>query len=317
MGKDKKKSGRKARRDEPGVGAESASDAGERAEQQPSGRRPPGRVSDALKVGPDFVLADLDPDAIVLGPDDKATARAEAGALESEVGELHERLWAESTRGGRRALLIVLQGIDTSGKGGATKACDVLLDPLGFSVVGFGVPTDEEKAHGLLWRHEQQLPGPGRIRLFDRSHYEGVLVERVRGFASEETWRARYDEINEWEAGLVARGIEILKCMLHISADEQRQRLLDRLADPSKHWKYKPSDVEERAYWDDYQAAYQDALVRCSTDVAPWFVVPANRKWHRDWLVSHLLADKLRAMGPQYPSADFDVAAERARVEAS
>ena len=161
-----------------------------------------------------------------------------------------------------RSVLICLQGMDTSGKGGATKAIDRLLDPLGFSVTGFGAPSDEEKQHDHLWRHERALPEVGKVRLWDRSHYETVLIERVRGFVPEETWRARYDEINAWEAGLAERGVTVIKFMLHISRDEQKQRLLERLGDPTKHWKYNPGDVDERALWDDYQAAYSDALTR-------------------------------------------------------
>jgi PPK2 family polyphosphate:nucleotide phosphotransferase len=276
-----------------------------------------GSVRDALRVGPGFSLASVDPGAITVGPTDRTVAATQLAALEAETGDLHEMLWAQAKGGGPKALLIVLQGIDTSGKGGSTKAIDRLLDPLGFSVVGFGAPTDEEKRHGFLWRHERELPTPGRVRVFDRSHYEAVLVERVRGFATEAEWSARYDQINAWEGDLVARGVTVLKCLLHISKDEQKQRLLDRLADPTKHWKYHPADVEDRAYWDDYQAAFQDALVRCSTDDAPWFVVPANRKWHRDWLLGHLLVETLRGMDLRYPPSTIDAAEERRRVEAS
>lgn len=274
-------------------------------------------VRSHLRVGPGFRLDDVDPAAVLIGPDDRDRAGEQIGALGPEATTLHERLWAESKGGGQRSLLIVLQGTDTSGKGGATKVIDRLLDPLGFSVSSFGKPTEEENAHHYLWRIERQLPEPGRVRLFDRSHYESVLVERVRRLVPESVWSTRYDEINEWEAGLAARGITMIKCMLHISRDEQRQRLLDRLADPTKHWKYNPGDIDERAFWDDYQQAYQDALVRCSTEVAPWYVVPADRKWHRDWLIAQLLVETLREMDPQYPPAGFDVAHERARVEAS
>ena len=214
-------------------------------------------------------------------------------------------------------MLICLQGMDTSGKGGATKAIDRLLDPLGFSVTGFGAPSDEEKQHDFLWRHERALPEVGKVRLWDRSHYETVLIERVRGFVPEETWRARYDQINEWEAGLNERGVTVIKFMLHISRDEQKQRLLERLADPTKHWKYNPKDIDERGLWDDYQAAYSDALTKCSTQGSPWYIVPANHKWHRDWILSNVLTETLRAMDLSYPPGDFDVDAEVARVEAS
>lgn len=272
-------------------------------------------VRELLRVRPEsFRLADIDPEAIVAGPQDKEDALEELATLEPQTEELHERLWAAAKGGSKQRLLILLQGTDTAGKGGASKAIDRLLNPLGFHVVGFGPPTPEEKRHHFLWRHELQLPEPGRIRLFDRSHYEQVLVVRVRNL---EPWQQAYDEINAWEARLVADGLTILKLLLHISKEEQTQRLLARLDDPTKHWKYNPNDVLERQLWDDYQAAFQEALVRCSTDAAPWYVVPANRKWHRDWLVSHLLLETLEAINPQYPPSTLDVAVEKARVQAS
>jgi PPK2 family polyphosphate:nucleotide phosphotransferase len=277
----------------------------------------PGNVRELYSVGPGFALASIDPEVVAHGPQDRDAAHAACLALEQEASELHEKLWAESRKGGSRSVLICLQGMDTSGKGGATKAIDRLLDPLGFSVTGFGAPSDEEKQHDYLWRHERALPEVGKVRLWDRSHYETVLIERVRGFVPEETWRARYDEINAWEAGLAERGVTVIKVMLHISRDEQKQRLLERLGDPTKHWKYNPGDVDERALWDDYQAAYSDALTRCSTEGSPWYVVPANHKWHRDWILSNVLVETLRAMDLSYPPGDFDVAAEVARVEAS
>ena len=277
----------------------------------------PGNVRELYAVGAGFDLAAIDPEVVVHGPEDRDVAREACLALEEEASELHEKLWAESRKGGNRSVLICLQGMDTSGKGGATKAIDRLLDPLGFSVTGFGAPNDEEKQHDYLWRHERALPEVGKVRLWDRSHYETVLIERVRGFVPEETWRARYDEINAWEAGLNERGVTVIKFMLHISKDEQKQRLLERLADPTKHWKYNPGDIDERALWDDYQAAYADALTKCSTEGSPWYVVPANHKWHRDWILSNVLVETLRAMNLSYPAGDFDVAAEVARVEAS
>ena len=277
----------------------------------------PGNVRELYRAGPSFDLAAIDPEVVAHGPEDRESARAACLALEEEASELHEKLWAESRKGGNRSVLICLQGMDTSGKGGATKAIDRLLDPLGFSVIGFGAPNDEEKQHDYLWRHERALPEVGKVRLWDRSHYETVLIERVRGFVPEETWRARYDEINAWEAGLNERGVTVIKFMLHISRDEQKQRLLERLGDPTKHWKYNPGDVDERGLWDDYQAAYSDALTKCSTEGSPWYVVPANHKWHRDWILSNVLVETLRAMDLSYPPGDFDVAAEVARVEAS
>jgi PPK2 family polyphosphate:nucleotide phosphotransferase len=274
-------------------------------------------VRDRLRIGGRVELASIDPREVVAGPADKDEARAEIGALEAEVCDLHQRLWAESRHGGTRSVLLVVQGMDTSGKGGAAKVVDRLVDPLGFRVVSFGPPTEQERANHYLHRHELALPPAGGITMWDRSHYEEVLVVRVNDLVPADVWGARYDEINGWEHALADRGVTMIKCMLHISADEQRQRLLDRLADPSKHWKYNPKDVDERAKWADYQAAYEDALSRCSTDAAPWYVIPADRKWHRDWLIAQVLVETLRDLAPTYPPADFDPAVETARVRAS
>ena len=273
-------------------------------------------VRDALRVDPTgFSLRDVDTRAVTIGPRHREDAEAEIVALEKHVGELHDRLWAAARAGTSRSrLLIVLQGMDTSGKGGAAKAFDRLLHPSGFVVVGFGKPTEEERAHHFLWRHERALPAAGRITLFDRSHYEQVLVVRVHEL---EPWQTAYDEIVDWEAALAAQGFTLLKVMLHISREEQAERLLERLADPTKHWKYNPGDVDERELWDAYQAAYEDMLRRCSTDVAPWFVVPADRKWHRDWLLSQLLAETLETIPADWPEATFDPEVEAARVRAS
>ena len=274
-------------------------------------------VRDLLRVGPEFDLSTLDARRIVAGPKDKVQALAEVGALEGEVGDLQERLYAESRGGGRRRLLILLQGMDTSGKGGAIKAIDRISEPLGLRIAQFGAPTAEERARHYLWRIEQKLPEPGTIGIFDRSHYEDVLVVRVRNLVPPEEWQRRYDEINAWEKRWADDGITFLKCMLFISLEEQKERLLARLAEPEKHWKYRPGDVDDRLLWNDFMEAYRVALARCSTDYAPWFVIPADRKWHRDWLLAQLVAETLREMNPQYPPTSFDVAAERARVQAS
>lgn len=270
----------------------------------------------ALAVDPGgFSLADVDPQEITVGPAERRDAAEEIAELEGRVGELHDRLWAAAKGGSStRRLLIVLQGMDTSGKGGAAKAFDRLLRPAGFTVVGFGVPTPEEKAHHFLWRHERALPTAGRITLFDRSHYEQVLVVRVHELGP---WQTAYDEINEWEATLASDGVTFLKVMLHISREEQAERLLERLADTTKHWKYNPHDVDERGLWDSYQTSYDDMLRRCSTDVARWHVVPANRKWHRDWLLSQLLVETLESIPVEWPPTTFDPAVEMDRVRAS
>mgnify|MGYP003619318045 CR=1 FL=1 len=277
----------------------------------------PSSVRELLRVGPGFDLGEVDPRRIVAGPDDKETARAEALALEAEVTWLQERLFAESKAGGKRRLLVVLQGMDTSGKGGATKAIDRICEPVGLRMTSFGAPTKEELRHHYLWRIDKALPRAGSIGIFDRSHYEDVLIVRVHNLVPPDVWGARYDEINAWEKKLADGGLVFLKCMLHISREEQQQRLLDRLADPTKHWKYNPGDVDERQLWDQYQEAYQVALTNCSTDYAPWYVIPADRKWHRDWLLSRLVAETLREMDPQYPAMTFDVPTEIARVKAS
>ena len=274
-------------------------------------------VRDLLRVGPEFDLSAVDARRIVAGPKDKVQALAEVGALEGEVGDLQERLYAESRGGGKRRLLILLQGMDTSGKGGAIKAIDRISEPLGLRIAQFGAPTKAELKKHYLWRIEQKLPEPGTIGIFDRSHYEDVLVVRVRNLVPPEEWEKRYDEINAWEKKWADDGIVFLKCMLFISPEEQKERLLARLAEPDKNWKYRPGDVDDRLLWNDFMEAYRVVLARCSTVYAPWYVIPADRKWHRDWLLTQLVAETLREMNPQYPTTSFDVAAEQARVMAS
>ena len=274
-------------------------------------------VRDLLRVGPGFELSAVDTRRIVAGPDDKTEARAAAAALEPEVTEWQERLFAESKGGGKRRLLIVLQGMDTSGKGGAVKAIDRVCEPIGLRMTSFGAPTKEELRHHYLWRINKALPPVGSIGIFDRSHYEDVLIVRVRNLVPEDVWSGRYDEINAWEKKLSDGGLVFLKCMLHISKAEQQERLLARLMEPDKRWKYNPGDVDERELWDQYQEAYQAALTRCSTEYAPWYVIPADRKWHRDWLLTRLIAETLREMDPQYPAIDYDVETEIARVRAN
>ncbi len=289
------------------------------AKKSKNNKKPAAKVSvrDLLRVGPEFDLSAVDARRIVAGPKDKVQALAEVGALEGEVGDLQERLYAESRGGGKRRLLILLQGMDTSGKGGAIKAIDRISEPLGLRIAQFGAPTKAELKKHFLWRIEQKLPTPGTIGIFDRSHYEDVLVVRVRNLVPPEEWEKRYDEINAWEKKWADDGIVFLKCMLFISPEEQKERLLARLAEPDKHWKYRPGDVDDRLLWNDFMGAYRVALARCSTDHAPWYVIPADRKWHRDWLLTQLVAETLREMNPQYPPTAFDVAAEKARVLAS
>jgi PPK2 family polyphosphate:nucleotide phosphotransferase len=270
-----------------------------------------------LTVGEDFDLSAVDPRRIVAGPKDKDAARAETAALVPGVAARQEMLWAEAKHGANRRIVIVLQGMDTSGKGGVTKLVDSMINPAGLTVTPFGKPTPAELRRHFLWRIEQRLPRPGTVAVFDRSHYEDVLVVRVNQLVTERKWRARYQRINDWEAELADDGVTFVKLMLHLSPHEQRQRLLDRLDDATKLWKYNPGDVDERAKWPAYLEAYQDALTRCSTPAAPWLVVPADRKWHRDWLVAHVLHETFTELDPVYPPSDFDVEHERERVVAS
>jgi PPK2 family polyphosphate:nucleotide phosphotransferase len=220
---------------------------------------------------------------------------------------LQERLWAESTAGGRRRILLVLQGMDTAGKGGVAEHVVGAFGPIGVQYTAFKKPSEEELAHDFLWRIRQKVPPPGVIGVFDRSHYEDVLVVRVHEVVPEEEWRARYDRINEFEAELVAAGTTVLKIFLNISFDTQRDRLLARLQNPDKHWKFNEGDIEERARWSDYQAAYSDALEKCNTPQAPWYVVPSDHKRYRNWAVAELLRETLEVLNPEYPRPPLDV----------
>ncbi|MER6756109.1 PPK2 family polyphosphate kinase [Micromonospora echinofusca] len=215
--------------------------------------------------------------------------------------------------GGRRVLL-VLQAMDCGGKDGTIKRVAGAMNPLGLHVRSFGPPTAEELQHDFLWRIRRALPPPGYVGVFNRSHYEDVLVARVESLVPESIWQARYDEINAFEREQADAGVTMVKVLLHISYAEQGRRLLERLDEPRKHWKYDPSDVDARARWDDYQAAYAEALSRCGTDAAPWYVVPADRKWYRDWAVAHLLRETFDTLDLGYPPAGFDVRRERERL---
>ena len=246
---------------------------------------------------------------------DKADAEQALADLGPELADLQERLFAESRAGGTRAVLLVLQGMDTSGKGGVVRHTVGLVDPQGVDITAFKAPTPEEREHDFLWRIRRGLPGPGRIGVFDRSHYEDVLIARVRGLAEPEVIERRYDEINAFEAEVAAAGTRIIKVMLHISAATQKERLLERLERADKHWKFNPGDIDERQRWSDYRAAYEIALERTSTDVAPWHVVPADTKWYRNLAVGRLLHEALVDLDPQWPVADFDVEEQRRRLE--
>jgi PPK2 family polyphosphate:nucleotide phosphotransferase len=278
----------------------------------------PARVSDLLRVprGP-VRLDDYDPRATPGFGGGKKDGKAAVADYGPRLADLQEMLWAEGRSGGRRSVLLVLQGMDTSGKGGTVRHVVGLVQPMGVRYRAFGVPTEEERAHDFLWRIGKALPGPGVLGVFDRSHYEDVLVVRVHELVPRETWEPRFDRINDFEQELVERGTAVVKCFLHISPDEQRARLLARLDRPDKHWKYNPGDVDERARWGDYEQAYADVLERCNSDVAPWHVVPADRKWYRNWAVTMILLETFESLGLRWPLADFDVERERRRVASS
>ncbi|MEE4542542.1 PPK2 family polyphosphate kinase [Streptomyces sp. V4-01] len=247
-------------------------------------------------------------------PGGKRRTLAATEAMRPRLAELQQRLYAQSTAGDPRRLLVVLQGMDTSGKGGTVKHVATGLNPTGVRVRTFKAPTEEERAHPFLWRIRKALPDAGEIGVFDRSHYEDVLVVRVRALAPRATWSDRYDVINRFEQSLVDDGFTLLKVFLHIGYEEQRERLLARLDRPSKHWKFDPQDIADRALWPAYQEAYAAVLERCSTDAAPWYVVPADRKWYRNWAVGTLLLQHLEMIGPAYPKAAFDVPGNRAKL---
>jgi PPK2 family polyphosphate:nucleotide phosphotransferase len=271
-----------------------------------------------LPVGP-VNMGELDPAATPGFSGDKDDASKITEALAPELSDLQERLYAagrvkETTN---QKILIVLQGMDTSGKGGTIRHAIGMVDPQGVKIKAFKAPTEEERAHHYLWRIERELPPAGMIGIFDRSQYEDVLVVRVHNLVEEAVWRTRYDEINAWEADLVEQGTVLIKCFLNISSAEQKQRLMARLDDPTKHWKYNPGDVDERAKWPAYMAAYQAVLERCNTERTPWYVIPADRKWYRNWAVAQLLTEHLRELDLQWPTADYDLEQERARVAAS
>jgi len=277
---------------------------------------PPALASE-LVVTDGFRLDAVDPHGKPGFDGGKSTGHAALAAGAEQLSSLQERLFAEGTAGGTRSVLLVVQGMDTSGKGGVMRHVMGAVDPQGVHLRSFGAPTPQELKHHFLWRIEKALPRPGLIGVFDRSHYEDVLVARVRSLVPVHVVERRYDEINEFERRLVEGGTTVVKVMLHISRGEQKERLAERLDRPDKYWKYDPGDVDERMRWHDYQEAYQVALERCSTEAAPWYVVPADRKWYARWAVQQLLLDTLTDLDPQWPPADFDVEAEKARLAAT
>lgn len=271
----------------------------------------------ALRVREGFRLSDVDTSGTPAFDGDKAAAEVLMEQNAEELSELQERLFAASRAGDNRSVLLVIQGLDTSGKGGIMRHVVGQLDPQGVSIVAFKQPTAEEKRHPFLWRIRKGLPTPGIIGVFDRSHYEDVLVARVDDLVPASTWRRRYSQIRTFENSVIASGTTVIKVMLHIGADEQKARLGERLERADKYWKYNPGDIDVREKWPAYQEAYEDALVKTSTDDAPWYVVPADRKWYARLAVQQLLLKALRELDPQWPAADFDIDTEKARLEAS
>lgn len=237
--------------------------------------------------------------------------------LGPELEDLQERLFAESKAGEERRVLLVLQGMDTSGKGGVLRHCVGLMDPQGVDITTFKAPTASERRHDFLWRVERRTPQAGMVGIFDRSHYEDVLIALVHELAKPTEIKRRYGAINDFEQRLADSGTTIVKCFLHISKDKQKERLLARLDDPTKHWKYNKGDVDERRHWEAYQDAYAIALKRCNTKAAPFYLIPSDRKWYRNWAITKLLIEHLKALDPQWPPGDFDVEEERRRIESS
>ncbi|MDX2236049.1 MAG: polyphosphate kinase 2 family protein [Hyphomonadaceae bacterium] len=243
--------------------------------------------------GRDAVRADLFPD--------RAAAEAHTADCAAAIDRLQDTLWAEKSR----ALLVVLQGIDTSGKDGTVRGVFNACGPLGVQVTAFGRPSELELAHDYLWRVHQAVPRKGMIGVFNRSHYEDVLVVKVHGLAPAAAIAQRYAQINAFEKHLSENGTTILKFMLHISKDEQKERLQERLDDPEKNWKFNPGDLDDRAKWADFERAYEVALAKCSTEHAPWRIVPADKKWRRNAIIATIVRGVLEDMAPAYPAADW------------
>ncbi|NLA55869.1 MAG: PPK2 family polyphosphate--nucleotide phosphotransferase [Corynebacterium humireducens] len=268
------------------------------------------------RVGPGFRLADVDPSSTPGFEWDKEDWEREFHEHDDELDELQEMLFANGRSGvpGTGGVLLVLQGMDTAGKGGVIRHVFRAFDPQALKIRSFGPPTAEERRHDFLWRVRPHEPAVGQIAVFDRSHYEDVLIQRVRGMAPPEEIERRYGAIVDFERDMASRNVRIIKVMLHISKEFQKENLLERLENPEKHWKYNPGDLDERELWDEYQEAYEIAMKRTSTDFAPWYCIPGDRKKYARMAVKYLMLDALRSMNMTWPSADFDVAKELERA---
>jgi len=273
-------------------------------------------LREALRVaaGP-VTLLGYDPASKPLAPRSKSQSLKELTKAGTVLAAQQEMLYANGASGDQRRVLLVLQGTDTSGKDGVVRHVVGQVGPAGVHIASFKRPTAEEAAHHFLWRIRRALPAAGMIGVFNRSHYEDVLVTRVHHSIDDDAWAERIADIKAFERQLVESGTVLLKCFLHISYAEQRARLLARLDDPTKYWKFNPADIDERAYWSDYQAAYAAAISATSTDLAPWYIIPGDSKWYRNWAISQLLRDALLGLKLSYPAADFDVDAARVRLQ--
>jgi PPK2 family polyphosphate:nucleotide phosphotransferase len=245
-------------------------------------------------------LGDIDTGSTAGAPGKKAETIAASADLVGELSELQLRLWAEH----RRSLLLVLQAMDAGGKDGTIRKVFTGVNPQGVRVAYFKAPSEEELAHDFLWRIHRATPMHGEIGVFNRSHYEDVLIVRVDGIVPEPVWKDRYERIRDFEANLVASGTTVVKCFLHISKDEQKERFQSRLDDPQRRWKFAKADLDVREKWDEYQEAYTDAIAETSVDDAPWYVIPADHKWYRDWAVLQILVSTLREMDPLFPAEE-------------
>ena len=245
--------------------------------------------------------------------EDKDSAESETAGHVDKMRELQYLLYAE----GKHSLLICLQALDAAGKDGTINHVLGAMNPQGCKVYGFKVPSKEELAHDFLWRIHARTPGKGEVVIFNRSHYESVLVERVHKLVPKEIWAERYDLINEFERGLVANGTHIIKLFLHIGADEQLRRFKQRIDDPARHWKISEFDYSERKLWNDYQEAYEDAISKTSTKHAPWYVIPSNHKWFRNLAVSNIIVDTLKSLDMEFPAPTVDIEKIRQQYHAA
>ncbi|MBZ5740999.1 polyphosphate kinase 2 family protein [Nocardioides sp. GBK3QG-3] len=272
---------------------------------------------DLLRADESVALSTIERDATPGWTGGKKAGKGFSRGRGDLLSELQERLFAEGRAGGDRSLLVVVQGLDTAGKGGVARHVLGMVDPQGVALRSFGAPSPEEQKHHFLWRIKKALPEPGLIGVFDRSHYEDVLVARVDELVTPDVWEKRYDEINAFEADLVESGTTIVKFGLVVSHDEQGERLMKRLDRPDKHWKYSANDIPTRRKWDAYQEAYADVFRRTSTEAAPWYVVPADHKWYSRLAITEILTQTLIEMDPEWPSVDWDPEEERAELAAT